>query len=84
VVVQAGRDPVTGKRHQLSGSAKIEREAVAFERTLRLQAEAGANGRILLRDLVAEWWASGPRLSPTTEVSSNAPSGWSPDFSSTP
>lgn len=68
VVVQAGRDPITGKRHQLSGTAATEREAVALERKLRLQAEAGVNGRILLRDLVAEWWESGPRLSPTTEV----------------
>lgn len=68
VVVQAGRDPITGKRHQLSGSAATEREAQALERKLRLQAEAGVDGRILLRDLVAEWWASGPRLAPTTEV----------------
>ena len=30
VVVQGGRDPLTGKRLQLSGSARTEREAVAL------------------------------------------------------
>jgi integrase len=66
VVVQAGRDPITGKRHQLSGSAATEREALAMEREFRRRVEAGITGRILVRDLVEEWWASGPRLAPTT------------------
>jgi hypothetical protein len=68
VVVYAGLDPISGKRQQLAGTASTEREAVALERRLRLQADAGQGSRIVLRDLVAEWWASGPRLSPTTEV----------------
>jgi hypothetical protein len=63
---QAGRDPITGKRHQLSGSAATEREALAMEREFRRRVEAGISGRILVRDLVEEWWASGPRLAPTT------------------
>ncbi|HEY8523814.1 MAG TPA: tyrosine-type recombinase/integrase [Acidimicrobiales bacterium] len=66
VVVQARRDPITGKRHQLSGSAATEREALAMEREFRRRVEAGITGRILVRDLVEEWWASGPRLAPTT------------------
>jgi hypothetical protein len=66
VVVQAGRDPITGKRHQLSGSAATERDALAMEREFRRRVGAGITGRILVRGLVEEWWASGPRLAPTT------------------
>lgn len=66
VVVQGRRDELTGRRRQLSGSTSTEREAVALERTLRLQAERGLNGRMTLAELVGEWWASGPRLAPTT------------------
>jgi hypothetical protein len=47
VVVQAGRDPLTGKRYQLSGSAATEREALAMEREFRRRVEAGITGRIL-------------------------------------
>jgi integrase len=68
VVVQAGRDPLTGARRQLSGSATTEREAVRLERQLRLQARAGAVGSITLSRLVEEWWASKPRLAPTTRA----------------
>ena len=66
VVVQGGRDPVTRKRFQLSGSAATERQAVALERDLRLRVERGASGRLTLRQLVDEWWAAGPRLAATT------------------
>ena len=68
VVVQAGRDPVSGRRQQLSGSAPTEREAVKLERRLRLQAEDGASGTITLAALVDEWWRSRPRLAATTVV----------------
>lgn len=66
VVVQGRRDELTGRRRQLSGSAATEREAVALERQLRLQAEHGLNGRMKLSELVTEWWGQGPRLSSTT------------------
>jgi hypothetical protein len=52
VFVQPGRDPMTGKRVQFSGSAPSEREAVKLERTLRLQAEAGATGDPTLSQVV--------------------------------
>jgi integrase len=68
VVVQAGRDPITGARRQLSGSASTEREAVKLERQLRLQAQGGVVGNITLARLVNEWWASKPRLAPTTQA----------------
>jgi integrase len=68
VVVQAGRDPVTGRRHQLSGSAKTEREAVRLERALRLQAEGGVVRLATLSDVVEEWWATSPRLAATTRA----------------
>jgi integrase len=68
VVVQAGRDPITGARRQLSGSAETEREAVKLERQLRLQAQGGVVGNITLARLVKEWWASKPRLAPTTQA----------------
>ncbi len=68
VVVQAGPDPVTGKRRQLSGSARTEREAVRLERELRLQAEGQATGAITLSELVNRWWADGPDLAATTVV----------------
>ncbi|MGH9251580.1 MAG: hypothetical protein ACRD0W_18970, partial [Acidimicrobiales bacterium] len=54
VVVQAGRDPLTGARRQLSGSAVSEREAVRLERRLRLQAQDGVVGGIKLSRLVEE------------------------------
>ncbi|MHB1536649.1 MAG: tyrosine-type recombinase/integrase [Acidimicrobiales bacterium] len=66
VVVQAGRDPITGKRQQLSGSAASERDAVRLERQLRLQVEGQIGGSITLAKLVGEWWGSGPDLAPTT------------------
>jgi integrase len=68
VVVQAGRDPITGARRQLSGSAASEREAVKLERQLRPQAQGGVVGNITLARLVQEWWASKPRLAPTTQA----------------
>ena len=66
VVVQGRRDELTGRRRQLSGSAATEREAVAVERTLRLQAERGLPSRMTISALVSEWWASSPRLAATT------------------
>lgn len=68
VVVQAGRDPITDARRQLSGSTQTEREAVKLERQLRLQAQGGVVGNITLARLVNEWWASKPRLAPTTQA----------------
>jgi integrase len=68
VVVQSGRDPISGRRQQLSGSAPSEREAVKLERRLRLQAEEGVGGTITLAALVEEWWTSRPRLAATTVV----------------
>ena len=68
VVVQASRDPLTGARRQLSGSAATERDAVRLERQLRLQAGAGAVGRTTFSRLVEEWWESKPRLAPTTRA----------------
>jgi len=68
VVVQAGRDPLTGARRQLSGSATTEREAVRLERRLRLHVQGGVVGTITLGDLVTEWWVSKPRLAPTTQA----------------
>ena len=68
VVVQAGRDPITGRRHQLSASASTEREAVRLERQLRLQADGHAVGAVTLAELVDEWWASRPRLAATSLV----------------
>jgi hypothetical protein len=68
VVVQAGRDPITGARRQPSGSAATEREAVRLERQLRLQAQRGVVGNISLARLVKDWWASHPHLAPTTQA----------------
>lgn len=68
MVVQAGRDPLSGRRRQLSGSAKTEREAIALERRLILQAESDNAASITLAELVEEWWASRPRLAATTKV----------------
>lgn len=68
VVVQAGRDPITGKRVQLSGSATSAREAVKVERTLRLRAQAGVTGDPTFAEVVQHWRASHPRLAPTTAV----------------
>ena len=66
VVVQGRRDELSGKRHQLSGSADTEREAVELERRLRLQAQRGLTGRLTLNELVQEWWEARPRLAATT------------------
>lgn len=68
VVVQAGRDPLTGKRLQLSGSAATRREAVVLERELRDRVEYGQAADPRLADVVELWWASRPRLAPTTAV----------------
>ena len=68
VVVQAGRDPITRQRLQLSGSAATERDAVRLERDLRLQAEGRMAAGAKLAAVVEEWWASRPKLAPTTAV----------------
>lgn len=72
VVVQGGRDPVTRRRTQLSGSAASEREAVALEKEFARRARAGMPARLTLAQLVDEWWASRPRLAPTTAVNYRA------------
>ncbi|MGH9076205.1 MAG: hypothetical protein ACRDY0_01915 [Acidimicrobiales bacterium] len=58
VVVQAGRDPLTGRRLQLSGSARTERDAVRLGRQLRIEAEDSVAGNITLAELVDQWWAT--------------------------
>ena len=68
VVVQAGRDPLTGQRRQLSGSAASKAEASRLERALLAQAAERVAPRITLRQVVAEWWQSGPRLAPSTRA----------------
>jgi hypothetical protein len=68
VVVQAGRDPLTGRRRQLSGSAASKTEALRVERALMAQAAERVTPRIALRQVVAEWWQSGPRLAPSTRA----------------
>lgn len=68
VVVQAGRDPLTGQRRQLSGSAASKAEALRLERALLAQTAERLAPRIILRQLVAEWWQSGPRLAPSTRA----------------
>lgn len=68
VVVQAGRDPLTGARRQLSGSAASKAEALRVERALIAQAAERVAPRIMLRQVVAEWWQSGPRLAPSTRA----------------
>jgi integrase len=66
VVVQGRRDDLTGRRRQLSGSVNNEREAVALERTFRLQAERGRGTRPTVGEVVQEWWDARPRLAATT------------------
>jgi integrase len=41
VIVHAGRDPVTGKRRNLTGTARTEREAQALRARLLTQADEG-------------------------------------------
>ena len=68
VVVQGGRDPVTQRRRQLSGSAATKPEALKLESCLLREVMAGLDTDITVRRLVAEWWASEPRLAPTTKT----------------
>jgi integrase len=68
VVVQAGRDPLTGKRLQLSAAVETEREAVRVERQLRLDAERSATSRARLAEVAELWWSCRPGLAPTTLV----------------
>ena len=68
VVVYAGRDPFTRKRRQLSGSARSLPEARALERRLLAESAAAPASSATLAMLVAEWWASGPRLAATTRA----------------
>jgi integrase len=67
VVVEAGRDPVTQQRRQLSGSAATRAEALEVERRLLRQAADSINTNLTVEQLVREWWASGPRLAATTK-----------------
>ena len=62
VVVQASRDPLTGARRQLSGSAATERDAVRLERQLRRQAGAGAVGRTTFSRRAGDLGGSGTGL----------------------
>jgi integrase len=66
VVVQGRRDELTGRRRQLSGAVETEREAVALERTFRLQVERGLTARLTVRELIDEWWEARPRLAATS------------------
>jgi integrase len=67
VVVQNGRDPITQRRLQLSASAATKAEARKVERELMRRAVARAAPDLTVRQLVAEWWASNPRLAATTK-----------------
>ena len=64
--MQGRRDELTGRRRQLSGSVRTEREAVELERTFRLQVERGLTARLTVGELVQEWWEGCPRLAATT------------------
>jgi integrase len=66
VVVQAGRDPVTRKRKQLSGSVGSESEAVSLEAELRRRVAEADGPCPTIGLLVEEWWASSPRLAAST------------------
>lgn len=68
VVVQGGRDPVTQRRRQLSGSAATKADALKLESRFQRDVVAGLDTDITVRKLVAEWWASEPRLAPTTKM----------------
>src|SRR5688500_19041063 len=68
VVVQGTRDPVTLRRRQLSGSAATKSEALQLERRFMREVDAGLDADIPVRALVEEWWASEPRLAPTTKL----------------
>lgn len=68
IVVNAGRDPFTQRRRQLSGSAGTREAAVELERELRARVADGRTGDITVALLVEEWWKSGPRLAATTSA----------------
>jgi integrase len=68
VVVQAGRDPLTQRRRQLSGSAATKQEELELERRLMNAVAKRLNPDITLERVVAEFWAAGPRLAPTTKL----------------
>jgi hypothetical protein len=64
--LSSSRDPLSGERVQLSGSAATERESVQLERRLRLQAESSVPGAAQFGEVAEVWWASRPGLSATT------------------
>jgi integrase len=66
-VVQAGRDPVTQRRRQRSGSAATKRAALLLERQLKTEVADGQRAEITVEALVREWWTAGPRLAATTK-----------------
>ena len=72
VVVQAGRDPITQRRLQLSGSAATKPEALKLERELMRRAVESATPDLTIRQLVKEFWASDPRLAATTRANYRA------------
>ena len=57
------------RRQQLSGSAATKPEALKLESRLLREVMAGLDTDITVRRLVAEWWASEPRLAPTAKMS---------------
>ena len=52
----------------MSGPAGTEREAVALERALRLQADDHTSGTVTLAQLVEQCWAAQPSLAATTKA----------------
>lgn len=70
VVVQAGRDPFTRRRRQLSGSAPTEAAARRLEEDLlaRVARMAAGDTELTLAQVVEEWWAAKPRLSPSAAL----------------
>lgn len=68
VVTPRGRDPFTGRRRQISGSAPTEAAARRMEMEFKAKAarlEVGAED-LTLQEVVEEWWANKPRLAPTS------------------
>ena len=68
VVVQATRDPLTGRRRQVSGSAATRQEATRLEKRLLADADEPVGGEVTLAQVAAEYWAARPRLAPTTRL----------------
>jgi hypothetical protein len=70
--VQNGRDPITQRRLQLSGSAATKADALKLQREFMRRAVEGSTPDPTIRQLVEEFWASDPRLAATTRANYRA------------